>query len=100
VITAVTGLRLHAAQYVDALAWVYVAAIILYIISNLFFSFGLRIPYSRWSDAILGFLRDVSEPYLRLFRRILPPFGGWDLSPIIAILLVRLAGSLATRAIS
>jgi uncharacterized protein YggT (Ycf19 family) len=49
---------------------------------------------------VLSFLRDVSEPYLRLCRRILPSMGGFDLSPIIAIAVVRLAGSLAARAIS
>jgi len=99
-IVAISSFQLHAAEYVDDLAWVYVVAIIAYVISNLFFSLGLRIPYSRWSDAVLTFLREVSEPYLRLFRRILPPFGGLDLSPIIAIAVVRLAGSLATHAIS
>ena len=99
-ILAVSALRLHAAEFVDDLAWVYAIAIIGYIVSSLFFSLGLRIPYHRWSDAVLNFVREVSEPYLRLFRRILPPFGGLDLSPIIAIALVRLVGSLAGRTIS
>ena len=48
---------------------------------------------------MLSFLREVSEPLLRLCRRILPPMGGFDLSPIIAIAAVLLAGSLATDAI-
>lgn len=99
-ILALSSLQLHSAEFVDDLAWVYTVAIIAYVISSLFFSLGLRIPYSRWSDALLGFLRDVSEPYLRLCRRILPPMGGLDLSPIIAIAAVRLVGSLASRAIT
>lgn len=99
-IFAIGSLRLHAAQYVDDLAWVYTVAIIGYVISSLFLSLGLRIPYTRWSDAVLTFLREVSEPYLRLIRRILPPLGGIDLSPIVAIAIVLLAGSLATHAIS
>jgi YggT family protein len=98
-ILAISSLRLHAGDFVDDLAWVYAAAIIAYVISSVFFSLGLRIPYARWSDAVLGFLRDVSEPCLRLFRRILPPMGGFDLSPILAIALVRLVGSLAKKAI-
>jgi YggT family protein len=89
----------HVALFVDYLAWVYAGAIILYILTMMFFAAGLRIPYSRWSDAILTFLRDVSEPLLRVFRRILPSFGGLDFSPILAIAVVRLAGSLAARAI-
>ena len=46
----------------------------------------MRLPYARWSDAILTFLRDVCEPYLRLFRRLIPPIGMFDFSPMIAII--------------
>jgi len=87
-------------DYVNTLAWVYTITIFVYVLTNLFFNAGLRIPYSRWSDAILGFLRDICEPILRIFRRILPSFGGIDLSPIAAVICLRIAGSLAARAIS
>jgi uncharacterized protein YggT (Ycf19 family) len=52
------------------------------------FSLGVRPPYSRVSDAILGFLRDVSEPLLRIFRRFIPPIGQIDLSPMLAIIVL------------
>lgn len=91
--------RSEIANYISVLAYVYTLVIIAYILTNLAFSLGLRIPYSRWSDAILGFLRDVTEPYLRLFRRILPSFGGLDFSPIIAILVLQLAARLLSSAI-
>ena len=45
----------------------------------------VRLPYSIWLSRIQQFLRDVVEPYLGLFRRILPPLGAFDLSPIVAI---------------
>jgi YggT family protein len=93
------SVRGSAADFVSALAWVYTLAIIAYILTSLAFAAGLRMPYSRVSDAILTFLRDVCEPYLRLFRRILPSFGGLDFSPIIAIVLLQVAGSLISRAI-
>ena len=54
--------------------------IILYVLLNMMFSFGLRPPYSRYTDAVLGFLRDVCEPYLRIFRRFIPTIGMFDLS--------------------
>ncbi len=54
-------------------------------------SFGVRPPYSRWSDALLGFLRDVAEPYLRVFRRLLPAMGGFDFTPMIAIIVLYVA---------
>ena len=82
------------ADFVQALFRVYVLIIIAYIVSSLFFSLGGRIPYSRWSRAILDFLRDVSEPVLAPFRRIIPPLGPLDLSPIIAIILLGLVGNL------
>ena len=82
------------ADFVQALFRVYTLIIFAYIVSSLFFSFGGRIPYSRWSRAILDFLRDVSEPVLAPFRRIIPPLGPLDLSPIIAIILLQLVGGL------
>jgi YggT family protein len=90
----------HAADYVVALASVYTLAIIAYVLSSMAFSAGLRVPYSRWSDAILGFLRDVSEPFLRIFRRVLPSLGGIDLSPLIAVIVLQAAARLLASAIA
>ena len=80
--------RSDIANYVSALFYVYIIIIFVYILLNLVFSLGGRTPYLRWLDAILTFLRDVSEPYLRLFRRIIPPLGMFDLSPMIAIIVL------------
>jgi|ERR1035438_8317697 YggT family protein len=88
------------ANYVSALFYVYIILIFAYILLNLLFSFGVRMPYSRWSDAVLNFLRDVSEPYLRLFRRFIPPMGAIDLSPMIAIIVLYIVQSLVVGAIS
>jgi YggT family protein len=76
------------ANYVDKVFYVYIIIIFVYLLTNLMFGMGLRLPYSRWSDAILGFLRDVSEPYLRIFRRVIPSVGMFDFSPVIAIFLL------------
>jgi YggT family protein len=48
----------------------------------------LRLPYSPWLNRIQRFLYDVSEPYLRLFRRVLPSMGALDLSPIVAVIVL------------
>src|SRR3954451_22142775 len=45
----------------------------------------LRLPYSPTLNRIQRFLYDVCEPYLRVFRRLLPSTGPIDLSPILAI---------------
>jgi YggT family protein len=94
-----TSFAAHVADYIVALASVYTLAIIGYIIVSLAFSAGLRLPYTRWTDAVLTFLRDVTEPFLRLFRRILPSFGGIDLSPMIAIIVLQAAARLIASAI-
>lgn len=86
-------------DYVWAVFEVYILLILLYILANLLFSFGLRPSYSRWVDTILNFLRDVSEPYLRLFRRFIPPIGMFDLSPMIAIIVLYIVGTLISNAI-
>jgi len=87
------------AGYVGTLVWVYSLLIIAYILTTLFFGFGGRIPYAKWSSAIIGFLHDVSEPYLRIFRRFIPPLGPLDLSPIIALVVLRIVGNIVVRLI-
>ncbi len=87
------------AKYVDALFLVYIILILVYILANLLFSFGLRPPYSRWTDAILNFLRDVCEPYLGLFRRFIPPIGMFDLSPMIGLFVLYFVRVLVVNAI-
>ncbi len=82
------------ANFLNALLIVYLILIFAYIITSLIFSFGGRIPYSKWSSAALGFLRDVTEPYLGLFRRFIPPIGPVDVSPIVAILLLQIVGGI------
>jgi len=78
--------RTSIADFLATLIYVYTLLIILYIVIQLLFSLGLRPPYSRTVDTILQFLRDICEPFLRIFRRVIPSFGGLDFSPILAII--------------
>jgi uncharacterized protein YggT (Ycf19 family) len=87
------------ANYLSALFLVYSLIIILYVLSSLVFSLGVRVPYSRWSDALLGFLRDVSEPYLRIFRRFIPMIGPLDITPIVALIVLNVVGSIVVNVI-
>lgn len=91
--------RNDVANYVSALFLVYIILIFLYILLNLLFSMGVRPPYARWSEWVVNFLRDVCEPYLRLFRRFIPPLGMFDLSPMIAIFLLYIVRTLVVNAI-
>lgn len=80
--------RSDVAHYVSTLLLVYMIIIFVYILLNLMFSLGLRMPYSRVTDVVLNFLRDVCEPYLRIFRRIVPTIGMIDFSPWLAIIVL------------
>ena len=85
---ALASVRADIANYVGALFEVYIVLIFIYILLNLLFSFGMRMPYARWTDTVLNFLRDVCEPYLRVFRRFIPQIGAFDLSPMVAIIVL------------
>jgi YggT family protein len=89
--------RVDIANFLSALIYVYTLLIILYIVVQLLFAVGFRVPYSRTSDAVLGFLRDVCEPFLRIFRRVLPSFGGLDFSPLLAIISLQLLNTLVVE---
>jgi YggT family protein len=95
----VAAVRNDIADFVAALITVYTLIILAYIVINLIFAFGARPGYYRWLDAVLTFLRDVSEPYLRIFRRFIPPLGPIDLSPIVAIFVLQIVGSIVVNAI-
>ncbi len=67
-------------NFVHVFIAVYILLIFAYIITS-----WLRLPYSPSLNRVQRFLYDVCEPYLRLFRRVLPPLGPLDLSPIIGV---------------
>jgi YggT family protein len=87
------------ASFLYALLVVYTILIIAYIFTSMYLNVGGRIPYSRWSRAVLDFLRDVTEPYLSLFRRVIPSFGPLDLSPMIATIVLWLVGGVVIQII-
>jgi YggT family protein len=81
-----------AETFVNVFVTVYVLVIFAYILMS-----WVRLPYSPWLNRIQRFLYDVSEPYLRIFRRLLPSFGPLDLSPMIAIIVLFIIREVAIR---
>ena len=63
--------------FIDVFISVYILLIFAYVLTS-----WIKLPYSL--NPVQRFLSDVCEPYLRLWRRILPSFGPLDLSPIVA----------------
>jgi YggT family protein len=88
------------ANYVQALFLVYILLIFVYILLNMMFQLGLRPPYTRYVDAVMSFLRDVCEPYLKIFRRFIPPIGMFDLTPMIAIIVLWIVQTIVVNLIA
>ncbi len=91
--------RTSIANYLAALFYVYSLLIIAYVVSSFLFALGVRPGYNRALDGVLRFLRDVSEPYLRLFRRFIPMLGPFDISPIVALIVLNVVGQLVVSAV-
>jgi uncharacterized protein YggT (Ycf19 family) len=70
-------------SFVTVFIYVYVLVIFVFILTS-----WVRLPYSPWLQRIQRFLFDVCDPYLRLFRRVLPPLGPLDLSPVVAVIVL------------
>jgi YggT family protein len=91
--------RQDVGDYVNTLALVYLVLIFIRII----LSWIPRIPYNRWLAGFLKFVTDVTDPYLNLFRRILPPVrigpGALDLSPIVATFVLIIVSTIVVNAI-
>jgi YggT family protein len=53
-----------------------------------------------WAYQIMSFLSPITDPYLNLFRSIIPPLGGMDFSPILAFLLLNVVQNLVAAGAS
>ncbi len=54
-------------------------------------------PSINWYNQPFAALAQISDPYLNLFRSIIPPLGGIDFSPILAFLVLQIAGDFLAR---
>jgi YggT family protein len=81
---AMVGLLFDAIDSVQNFIYVFVVVYTILILAYIITSW-VRLPYSPWLNRLQRFLYDVCEPYLRLWRRILPTFGPLDLSPMVGV---------------
>jgi YggT family protein len=91
--------RVEIADFVGAAFSIYALIVIAWIVCQLMFSLGVSVPFSRAANAVLDFLRDCTEPYLRIFRRLGLQFGPFDFSPIVALIVLQVVGALVVGAI-
>ena len=92
--------RNDVANYVEALFLVY----LILIFARILLSWIPRLPYNRYLRTVVEFIHQVTDPYLNLFRRVLPPVGGrgfaLDLSPIIAVVVLLIAQTVVVNLIA
>jgi YggT family protein len=94
-VTLVTAsVRGEIADFVSAFVTVYVIVIIAWVVLSFLFSLGVRLPYARWSNAVMDFLRDTASPWLNIFRRLPLRIGPLDLTPIVAIIALQILGGI------
>jgi uncharacterized protein YggT (Ycf19 family) len=86
VLDAVTQVEL----FINVFISVYALVVFLYVLTS-----WIRLPYS--FNPVQRFLEEVCEPYLRLWRRILPSFGPLDLSPMVAIFALVVFGQIVVQ---
>jgi uncharacterized protein YggT (Ycf19 family) len=86
--------RVEIADYLRTLLTIYIVLIFIRILMSWF----TRIPYNRYLDAALRFVSEVTDPYLNLFRRVIPMVrigpGALDLSPIVGVLVLSIVGGI------
>ena len=97
--TVIATTRDTVAGDVDALFLVYIVLIFIRVLMSWF----TRIPYYPWLDAILNFVREVTDPYLNIFRRFIPLLrvgpGALDLSPMVAVIVLVVVDGIVVRLI-
>jgi YggT family protein len=91
-VTLLALTRADVADYVNTLILIYVVLIFIRILM----SWIPRMPYNRWLNMFLTFVTDVTDPYLNIFRRLIPPVrigpGALDLSPTVGVILLVIVG--------
>ena len=92
--------RQDVADFLAALILVYTICIVAWVVLSLVFSLGVRMPYNRFVNGAMDFLRDVSDPFLRLFRRLPLQIGPLDLTPMVAIIVLQIGGGIIVNLVA
>lgn len=66
---------------IDIYTWVLIASVI----ASWLVAFGVINMHNRFASMVVGALAALTEPVLAPIRRLIPPFGGLDISPLVAL---------------
>lgn len=94
--------RTGIANYIAVLIWIYTMLILVRILLS-WVQMAWTMPENPALRTVVGFIEDITEPYLLMWRKVIPPLRGGggliDLSPIIAIFALWLVGNLVVALI-
>lgn len=75
-------------EVTNVILGLYIWVLIIGAVMSWLVGFGVINTHNRFVQMISDFIYRITEPLLRPIRRILPAFGGLDLSPLVLILLI------------
>lgn len=86
------GARASIATFLHVFIYVYMLLVFAYVLSS-----WIQISYSSPLHPVQKFLHEVCEPYLHVFRRVIPPLGPVDVSPMAGLLVLVVVDRLIAR---
>jgi len=72
-------------RLIDIYIWVVIIAVVM----SWLVAFGVINTFNSFARSVVRFLDAVTEPVFRQVRRVIPPIGGLDLSPLIVLILLQ-----------
>jgi YggT family protein len=70
----------------NTLVELYIFVIIAAVVVSWLVAFGVLNTYNPMARAVVRMLDALTEPVFRRIRRVIPPLGGLDLSPLIVLI--------------
>ena len=74
---------------IDSFLSLYILGVFIYVIAQLLIHFNVINPYQPLISKIMGFLAGIIEPALAKIRKYIKPINGFDISPVILLLLLQ-----------
>jgi YggT family protein len=79
---------------IDSVIWIFIYLLLAHVILGWLVYFNVVNTRNPFVNTVGRFLYQITQPVLRPIQRVIPPFGGMDISPIVLILLLGFASRL------
>jgi YggT family protein len=74
---------------IDQILWLYLIVVIGAVVISWLVAFGVLNTYNQLARTMVRFFAAATEPVFRRIRRVIPPIGGMDLSPVVVLLVIQ-----------